>query len=178
VPLVAPRVILPDFSVGTPEQAIAIEQAKIRLLTSKFFLVKTSGNAGLGEGLRCRGCGGKHRYLTLRCVEQPFDGLNHALYAYVKTAGDTGAVAYMNPAQRARYEKAGRIFEPLGDTPDLATSHPLTARKLQGDVRDVDVGAVALGLLEPISKAMAQQLADRINARGCKPPFTLPGLTR
>jgi hypothetical protein len=168
-----PRVVLLDFSLGTPEQAIAIERERQRLLAAKFYLVKTSGNGGLGEGLRCRNCSGRHRYLTLRCVEQPFDGLSQGVYAYLKVAGDTGAVAYMNPAQRARYDAAGQLFGPLAD---LATSHPQTARRFQGDERDLDVAAVALGILDPISKAMAQRLADRINLRGARPPFTLPGL--
>jgi hypothetical protein len=174
--MIGPRVVLPDFSVGTPEQAIAIERAKIRLLTSKFFLVKTSGNGGLGEGLRCRNCHGHHRYLTLRCIEQPFDGLSEGLRAYFQVAGDAGAISWMPPVQRARYEKARRMFEPSSGLADLASSHPQMARQIQGDVNDLDVGSVALGLLEPISKAMAQQLADRINLRGAKPPFTLPGL--
>ncbi len=171
-----PRVILPDFSVGTPAQAVAIEQARARLLASKFYLVKTSGNVGLGEGLRCRGCGSKHRYLTLRCVEQPFDGLNRGLRAYFQVAGDAGAVAYMNPQQRAKYETARRLFQPSAGLPDLSTSHPEMARRVQGDAQDLDVGGVAVGILEPITRQMAQALADRINARGVKPPFTLPGL--
>lgn len=173
----APSVILPDFSLGTPEQAIAIERERTRLLASKFFLVKISGNAGIGEGLRCRNCGGRHRHLTLLCCEQPFDGLTQGVYAYLKVAGDTGAAAYMNPAQRARYEAAGKLFGPVANAADLATSHPQTARRIQGDVRDMDVAAVALGILDPISKAMAQQLANRINARGIRPKFTLPGLS-
>lgn len=174
--LIGPRVILPDFSVGTLEQAIEIERRKTAILASKYHLVKIKGNGGIGEVMRCRHCGSSHRYFTLMCVERPYSGVEDGLRAYFQVAGDTGAVNFMPPAQRARHEKARRLFQPVAGLPDVASSHPEMARKIHGDLNELDIGSVALGILEPITKAMAQQLADRINARGLKPPFTLPGL--
>lgn len=177
VTMLGPRVVLPDFSVGTLEQAVEIERQRNRILASKYHLVKISGNGGIGEILRCRNCGSSHRYMSLMCVERPWSGVEDGLRAYFQVAGDFAALRYMPPAQRARHEKARRLFQPSAGLADLASSHPQMARQIQGDLNDVDVGSVAIGLLEPISKSMAQQLANRINARGLKPPFTLPGLT-
>lgn len=176
MPLIGPRVLLPDFSVGTPAQAVAIEQAKLRILASKYHLVKISGNAGIGEVMRCRNCGSAHRFFSLMCIERPFSGVEDGLRAYFQVAGDFAAIRYMPPSQRARYEAARRYFQPAAGLPDLTTRHPDMARRVQGDLNDVDIGSIALGILEPISKAMAQQLADRINMRGIRPAFTLPGL--
>lgn len=172
-----PEIALPWF---LPSAETMAEQE--RLLAGRFFLVKIAGN---GEVWRCRRCGGKHRYLTLMCVEQPFSGLTRGLYAYYRTVGVHGAMNYLTPAERSRYAELARMFGPL-DTPDLATSHPLMARSMGTGERDADLGALsftatepsstALGLVERISRDKAARLAARINSRGIKPPFVLEGL--
>jgi hypothetical protein len=63
-----------------------------------------------------------------------------------------------------------------GAPPDLATSHPFTARSLHVAERDMDWGAISLGILIPITPTKARQLAAAINSRGIHPRFTLPGL--
>jgi hypothetical protein len=158
--------ILAAYGILSPEQA----KERDRILAGRFFLVRIAGN---GDVWRCKRCRAKHTYLTLNCIEQPFSGLTRGLYAYLKTVGATGAEAFLNPTQRARLAAAARL---LGSQPDLATSHPLTARSLHVAERDADVGCIALGVLEPITATKARQLAAAINSRGCKPPFTLEGM--
>ncbi len=160
-----------------PSQKTIDEREKI--LAGKFFLVRIAGNDSFGDPMVCvgadgvSGCGKKHKYLTLRCIEQPFSGLTGGLYAYWKTVGDTGASELLSPAQKSRYDAISRLF---GPQPDLATSHPRTSQLLGTGPRDIDAGALALGVLEPISRAKAIEYARAINMRGIKPPFTLPGV--
>ena len=143
-----------------------------RLLASRFFLVRIGGNAGLGEAWRCRNCGGRHRYLTSLCVERPFDGLAGGLFGYWRTVGATGAEAFLTPAQRTRLERIGAA---LGGA-DLARSHPETARALAVRPGDLDLGALALGVLEPIDARRAADLVRRINRRAGRDVLSLPGL--
>lgn len=151
-----------------------------RILAGRYFLVKIAGN---GDVWRCRRCGGKHRYLTLMCVEQPFSGLTRGLYAYYRTVGVYGAESYLSPVERARYAELRRLF---GDAPDIATSHPEFARQVGTADRDADVGAftftatepsaTALGLVEKIDRDKASRLVARINGRGLKPPLIVEGI--
>lgn len=174
----SPTLALPEWMVT---EAQALEQR--RILAGRWFLVKIAGN---GEVWRCKRCQGKHRYLTLMCVEQPFSGLTRGLYAYVKTIGMHGAEAYLSPAERARYRRLEHLLGPSGGAPDVASSHPLLARRFGTAERDADVGAFtftarepsadALGIVEPISRAKAADLARRINLRGVKPAFILEGV--
>lgn len=140
-----------------------------RLLASRFYLVKLGT---LGEKLRCRNCGGHHPYLTLRCQPQPFNGLSRGLFAYYRTVGDAGAAGFLGPTERARFDRIAGLF---GDQPDLATSHPRLAREISPSGRDLDHGAVALGVLEPLTREQAVRFAARIRAAGAA--FRLPGLT-
>lgn len=170
-------IVLPPW-LQTEEQ----EREKHKILASRFFLVKIGGN---GDVWRCRNCKGKHRYLTLMCVEQPFSGLSRGLYAYYRTVGVHGAESYLSPSERARYRRLAEAFGPL-NVPDVASSHPQMARSIGTAERDADVGALsfvatvpsstALGLVEPIDREKARRLAARINMRGIKPAFTLEGL--
>lgn len=166
------EVEMPWF-MPTPEQIAERD----RILRSQFFLVRTSANAGIGETLRCRSCKAVHRYLTLLCVERPFSGLTGGIYAYYQTMGISGAIDSLTPVQRARLD---RMVELISDrTPngaDLATGHPRTAASIGVAERDAELGAIALGVVEPISKARARQYVDRINARGCRPKLIVEGL--
>lgn len=139
-----------------------------RLLATKYVLVRIAGN---GEVWRCGRCNQKHSHLTLGCISQPFTGLDGGLYAYWKTVGDTGAVKFLSPVERERFNRLSGLF---GTGPDLATAHPLTARAINPGGRDLEYGAFALGLLEPIKRAEALSLVRRINLKGFK--LVLPGL--
>jgi hypothetical protein len=163
-----PALMLPWW-MPSPEAQLERE----RILASRYFLVKIAGN---GDVWRCKRCHAKHRYLTLGCVEQPFSGLTGGLWAYYRTVGLHGAEAFMSPGERARYARMRELLGAVGRAPDLATSHPQMARAIATPEGDADIGAVALGLLEPIDRRKAQQLANAINARGVKPPFRLVGL--
>lgn len=144
-----------------------------RILAGQFFLVNIGSGAGsIGERLRCKNCGGHHRYLTLRCVERPFDGIEGGLFGYFQVMGSTGVVETLDPIQRAQYD---RVAELLGSRDrDLSASHPLTARSLGVGARDEAKFAMAVGVLEPISRVAALERVRRINMRGN--PFSLTGL--
>lgn len=151
-----------------------------RIMESTYFLVSIRGTTSpLGEWLRCDpkkgGCGGKHEYITLRCCPQPFSGITGGLFAYWRAVGDNGLANSLSPSERARYDA---LTNALGGIPDLAASHPELARTLTRGLapNDAQIGAVALGILEPIPPTLARRYADRINARGCRPRFTLPGI--
>lgn len=144
-----------------------------RLLAGQFFLVNIARGAA-GEIWRCRRCRGKHRYLTLMCVEQPFSGLTGGLYAYWHTVGAHGAEAFLTTSERARLDAIAAQINP--GRADLASSHPETARAIGTGERDADVGALALGLLEPIKADKARDLVRRINMRAGGDVLTLPGL--
>lgn len=157
-----PHILLPSF-IPSPE---AVEERN-RILSSRYFLVKIAGN---GDVWRCKRCHAKHRYLTLMCIEQPFNGLSGGLYAYWKTVKDEGLLSAMTPAQRARFERLSATF---GNQPNLVESHPETVRSMGMSERDLEVGAYALGILEPITEQKAKQLAAAINRRGIKPQFVI-----
>jgi hypothetical protein len=146
-----------------------------KILAGRYFLVRAAGGPA-GEIWRCGRCGGKHRYFTLMCKEQPFSGLTGGLYAFWHVVGAQGAATFLSDAQRVRLREMSKLFGPSKDAPDLSTSHPETARQLATAETDADLGALALGILEPITRAEAQRYADRINAAGWRPKFTLPGL--
>lgn len=157
-------------------KTIEQEQERLRILAGRFFLVLIAGNVGAGERWRCKRCRGKHRYLSLMCVERPFSGVEGAIYAYFRHVGDSGVVSQLNPVARRRYERMAGLFAPVAGLPDLASSHPRMARRLYVPDRDMDMGALALGLVEPIPESLARKLVDRINGRGIKPPLTVPGI--
>jgi hypothetical protein len=163
-----------------PSQAALDEQR--RILEGTFFLVRTRGNSGIGEALICDpkkgGCGGKHTYLTLRCVEQPFSGLTGGLVAYYKAVRDSGLMTRLSAPERLRMDAMRRSLSDIDRLPDLAAHHPETARLLTRDLgqRDAVLAGQALGILEPIPVTLARAYAKRINMRGCRPRFTLPGL--
>ncbi len=163
-----PRVVLPDWTIGTPEEAARLEAERQRILASSYFLVRISGQ---WDRWRCRNCHGHHPYLTLRCIEQPFSGLDGGLYAVWKAVGAHEVLPTLSPAQRAKFDRVAALFSGA----DLASSHPRTARGLAVAETDADLGAISLGLLEPISKTKAQVLVDRINIY-LKPPLVVPGL--
>jgi hypothetical protein len=152
------------------------ERERRRILTARFFLVR---QGSLGEIFRCGLCNGKHTYLTLRCVEQPFSGLGGGLVAYYRVMGTPEALARMHPAERERFAEVARIFDPISRATDLGARHPhlaatLGKAELLGE-HDAALGAIALGILEPIPQTLAQRLLDRINVRGGR--LTVPGLT-
>lgn len=161
-----------------PSADVLAEQR--RILESTYFLVSIRGTTSpLGEWLRCDpkkgGCGGKHEYITLRCVSQPFSGVTGGLFAYWRAVGDNGLVKHLSPEERTRFDAIGNA---LGGIPDLAASHPDLARSLTRGLApsDAQIGAVALGILEPIPVSLARKYRDRIRARGARPRFNLPGM--
>lgn len=165
-----------------PSEATVAEQR--RILEATYFLVKIRGNGGIGEALVCDprkgGCGQKHDYITLRCVEQPFSGITGGLVAYYRAVGDNGLTDALSPHERLRLDairsRLGEAGSLLGSLPDLRTHHPETARGMQIGARDAQLAAVALGVLEPIPPSLARRYRDRINARGIRPRFALPGM--
>lgn len=169
MPLIGPRVVLPDWSIGTPEQAAEMDAEKRQLAANQFFLVRISGQ---WDRWRCRNCHSHHPYLTLRCIEQPFSGLTGGLYAVWKAVGAHEVLPTLSPAQRAKFDRVAGLFSGV----DLASSHPRTARGLAVAETDADLGAIALGILTPVSKAHAQALLDRINVYLRADPLKVPGL--
>lgn len=155
-----------------------------RILEATYFLVRIRGNGGIGEALVCDpkkgGCGRKHDYLTLRCVEQPFSGITGGLLAYYRAVGDNGLSGALAPSERLRLDAVrrslGAVGGLLGSLPDLSAHHPETARGMNIGARDAQLAAVALGVLEPIPGSLARRYRDRINARGVRPRFVLPGM--
>jgi hypothetical protein len=146
-----------------------------RWLSKSYLLVKIGGNDGY-DIMRCKRCRQKHPYLTLMCIEQPFDGATRGIYAFYHALGVAGAEMWLSPIERARFNKAARLFGPSKGLPHLATSHPQLARSLKTEEDAADIGAFPLGKLEPIPRTMAQKLLDKINATGLQPPLVVPGL--
>lgn len=141
-----------------------------RVLAATYFLVR---QGTLGEIAKCKRCGGKHSYLTLMCIEQPFSGITQGIFMYVHVGRPKAERKELPVLERANYE---RVVKAL-DTLELADSHPETAAKIRSaDTDDVNHIAYALGVLEPITKQKAQQLVWRINARGIRPPLFVPGI--
>ncbi len=155
----------------SPEQAAERD----RILTARYFLVR---QGSLGEVFRCRECGQKHPYLTLRCVEQPFSGIEGGLYAFYRVMGRPDVLGRVTAEERRRVAKIRRLFRPVVDLPDMTTAHSsianFTARQDHLGERDAQIGAVALGILEPIPRSLAQRYLSRINMRGGN--LTVPGL--
>lgn len=133
------------------EPEVAAEREAIA--RSTYFLVKISGNAGVGEVWRCRECKRKHAYFTRRCVELPFNGLEEALTAYWQHTGD-----------QVRRAQLSGFLGLIAGLPDLATLHPEMARRLGAHPDEIALGGLALGLVEPIPKTLAQLYLNRINA--------------
>lgn len=123
------------------------EYAEIeRLRAARFYLVR---NCGPVDGpLKCGRCGVIHTYLTWMCIEQPFSGLDDALYAYTKVSRDP--------------EEKRTLIEGLNA---LNGPHPMTARELLGEGNREDIFGIAVGLVEPISEATARRFARLIRAR-------------
>lgn len=161
-----------DALFQTPEQIAERE----RILAERFYLVK---QGSLGEIFRCGLCQGKHPYLTLRCVEQPFSGVEGGLLAYVKVMGTPGVLLRMRQDERRQLRAIRKLVKSLDDMPDLSRGHPQWAQQIsaadQLGPRDGAMASIALGVLEAIPRSLAQRLLDRINGRGGK--LTVPGLS-
>jgi hypothetical protein len=142
------------------------------LLTSQYFLVRIAGN---GDVWKCKHCGAKHNYITDQCIERPFSGIDGGLYGYWYTININNAADALTEKDKERYERLKGIF---GGGPDLASSHPQTARSIGTEFNAGDKGAFALGVLVGITKKDAQDLQDRINDTGVKPRLLVPGLRR
>lgn len=157
-----------------PSAEVLAEQRKI--MESSYFLVNIGG---IGEALICDprkgGCGGKHRYITLRCVEQPFSGITGGLFAYYRAVGDNRLAHHLPPSERLRYDAIGRT---LAGLPDLSTGHPETARRLTAGLGQSDalLAGEAIGILEPIPPTLARRKVEQINSRGLRPKLVLPGI--
>lgn len=129
------------------------------LRSSEYCLVRIDG---AGERWRCNRCNQKHAHFTYWCVERPFKGLAHGLYAYWANVGNARS-SDLSPSQRERLDVLAPIF---GNRPvPLAQSHPATSAGLETPDRDVLVGAQVLGSIDPISRAKARLLVEIINSR-------------
>lgn len=149
-------------------------QRRDEQLAQKWFIVRIAGNAGY-DSMRCPS-GHKHPYLTLACRPQPFSGVDEGIYGVFHALGIPGSeIPKLTAAQRHRFEIVSKLFGPSG-TPDLASSHPRTARALGTAETDADAGAFPLGVLEEVSRMVAQRMVDAINDTGLKPPLVVPGL--
>ena len=102
------------------------------------------------------GCGREHAYFTLMCIDQPFRGLNKALYALAAVREDN--------------EMVRNILE---WAPDIADGHPETARAWKPELPGQDLLGIALGFAEPITKARAEMLASLIQSKRPPRPFIL-----
>jgi hypothetical protein len=161
---------LPEF-VRTPAEAAERD----RLLAGRFYLVR---QGSLGEIFRCGRCKNRHTYLTLMCIEQPFSGITEGLWAYYQAAGTPQAFLRMTPDEQRRVESVRRFLGPSAGLPDLSAGHPQFARGLSVDERDIEVGAVPMGVLEEIPASLAQRFVDRINGQlPIDARLSLPGLT-
>jgi hypothetical protein len=140
------------------------------ILANMYFLVRQGDT--FGERLKCVDCGGRHDYITLRCVPKPVNGLANGLYAYYRAIKDTGREHDLRPEEQTRFDT---IIDLLMQMPDLSRTHPQLARQFVKDVgpKDAQLGAVSLGILEPISPTEARKLADDINTKGIRPRFEL-----
>lgn len=146
-----------------------------RALAQKYFLVRIAGNSGYDK-MRCTRCGVLHTYLTLMCKPQPFNGASRGIHLYFRQLGVAGAEKHLDPLQKARVKTFEELLGPFGKVPDLSTSHPETARKMQVSMRDGDSVSVEIGELEEIPKTLAQKFLDDINDTGIKPPLEVKGL--
>lgn len=163
---IAQEVTIPWW-VTSPEREIE----KKKLLMGQFFILR---QGELGEIFRCKNCKGKHTYYTLMCVERPFDGLRQGLLAYYHNIGLAGGEKYLSTLEYQRYQE---ISKKVGGR-NLADGHPQLARSIGTEANDYDIGALSLGLLEPITKRKAEVLAWNINLKGIKPEFRLEGLEK
>lgn len=147
----------PYTGVYSPTEMAELE----RLKQSQFFLFR-NGRQDDDPG-RCRGyagrpgCGAKHQYLTLGCIERPFNGLVEGLYAFVRSASNR--------------ELALGVLDPL--LGQLETAHPFTANRLRPDELGEDLIAWSLTLSVAIDRKKAYALQDAINAMGLRPPLVL-----
>lgn len=172
------ELVLPDgrtLVVPAWVETATAQAERRRIVGGRFFLVSLKGGQ-LGERLRCKRCSDRHQYLTRYCLELPFAGLKGSLWAYLHTMSGL-LPSELDPIQRAKLTGLRMLFPGsphAAEALDLAASHPQTARALRrsmtepgrdGAHSDIDVGAVAVGLVERVEKPDAQQLLDRINTR-------------
>lgn len=141
-----------------------------KLLANSYFLVRQGDE--FGERLKCPRCGLRESYITFMCVPKPITGLFGGLYAYYRAFSDARRETDASPAQLTRFQQIKQI---LNSMPDLSHVHPLLARKVVKDIGSGDMllGAVSLGILEPISRTEANRLVERINERGANPRYRL-----
>lgn len=151
-----------------PSNETMREQA--RLLAHSYFLVKQGDT--FGERLKCTSCGLRHDYITMRCVNKPITGLAGGLFAYYRLITDLHLETELKPEQLVRFRE---IRSALNEMPDLSRTHPQMARQMMKDIgpSDMKLGALSLGILEPISPTEAADLVDKINERGVIPRYKL-----
>lgn len=129
-----------------------------RVRMSRFYLVSNDGGE-LGERGKCRRCGLLHQYLTYMCIERPFRGLEEGLRTWLRAGTDEA--------------KRSKVVQALSNIPDLATGHPATARDLRPTQPGEAWYSLLIGVAEPITDAIAQRFAQRINDQRPPVPFVL-----
>ena len=153
--------------IWTPEEMRQWEAIR----KGQYFLVR---QGTLGEMMRCKRCGSKHTYLTWMCVERPFKGLTTGLYAYWRSQPGGLHRGDLRPEEQRNLGVLDQIIG--GQAADLASAHPRMAQALNTGQRNADIGGVALGALEPITTAKAQQLVDAVNMRAGRPILSMATL--
>lgn len=147
-----PRLRVPNLLL--PEQLREFQ----RLRDSRWFLVRNRDGL-TGERYRCaisylHNCNALHEFFTYMGVYRPFRGLDRALWGYAQVSNSSE----LNHSL-------------LQWAPHLAEGHPQLARELAPAEPGADLIAVAIGVLEPISRERAESLITEINSR--RPPVRL-----
>jgi hypothetical protein len=145
--------------LSVPELLLPEHLAAYRRLRDNHFFLVRNRDGMTGERYRCsvkhlHNCNGMHEFLTYMGVYRPFRGLEGALWGYAQVRNDSNL----------RHKL-------LDWMPHLDGSHPQLAKTLRPSEPGVDLIAVAIGVLEPISQARAQSLIEDINSK--RPPVPL-----
>jgi len=119
------------------------------ILRGRWFLIR---NGGILSRSRCKRCGSwKHPYLTLGCIEKPYNGMGE-IVALIEKQQQRGVARVVKRLKGYRQP----IDKPLYDT---------------------TLDAVEIGAIEPITARKAKELIDRINAKGLRWRGPVPDLS-
>lgn len=128
----------------TPEQKALVDS----ILAGRWFLVRNGGVLPRSRCIRCHSY--DHTYLTLGCIEKPYNGLGE-IVAMIQRETQRG-VARVVKIVRGRRQ---HLDKPLMET---------------------TIDAVEIGAIEPITPQKAAELIDRINAKNYRWRGPVPDL--
>lgn len=121
--------VIENSGMITPQQRALVD----RVLASRWFLIK---NGGVVTKARCLRCKRYHRYITLGCVEKPFNGM-------------TEIVGFIHRSTTVGVSRTKIGHRQYRETPLMEQS----------------MDAVELGAIEPITVVRARDLILRIRGR-------------